>query len=253
MKRSKYTRFRLEKQGIDSQQVLIPCLFSVFLVCFNAHRIFFIVIESFLIAYIISALIGYFVGSFPTAYLLVKWKTKVDIRQVGSGNVGTLNTMEVTGSKSLGVAVLIIDILKGAVPVLLTMPLFGSSFALLVTAGFGAIIGHSFPVWLHFKGGRGLATSAGVLLVIGWIYVVLWLVLWLFIYVPTRSIHAGNVIASMCIPLIIAAIPTSVLSQALPPYTSTVNLLHFSIAFCVLVIVTHREPILQLIKGKQVQ
>lgn len=202
-------------------------------------------------SYIISALIGYLVGSFPTAYLLVKWKTKVDIRQAGSGNVGTLNTMEVTSSKSLGVAVLMIDMVKGALPVLLVMNLGGMQFWILGVAGLSAIIGHSFPLWLKFKGGRGLATTAGVMLVLGWVFIVIWLVLWTLAYLSTRNIHWGNILASMLSPILVAVMPKSILLNTLPSYTSTNDLLYFGIAFCALILITHREYLIALIRKQE--
>ncbi len=201
-----------------------------------------------LTAYTIGALLGYVIGSFPTAYLLVQWKAKIDIRQAGSGNVGTLNAMEVTGSKGLGIAVLIIDVLKGAFAVVLTMVLFGQQFWIMGIAGLSTIAGHSFPVWLKFKGGRGLATAAGVFMTLGWIFIVVWVVVWVVSYLPFRKVHAGNIVASMISPIVIAGVPESTLSQTLPGFTSATNLLYFSIAFCALVLVTHRETVALFMK-----
>ena len=188
------------------------------------------------------------IGSFPTAFLLVKWKAEIDIRQAGSGNVGTLNTMEVTGSKGLGIAVLIIDMLKGVLSVVLAMSLFGHAFWIPGAAGLSAIAGHSFPVWLKFKGGRGLATAAGVFLVLGWVFVVIWLVLWGVTYLLFRSIHAGNVLASLLGPFLLAGLPSPVLSQTLPGFTSVTNLFHCGIAFSFITLVAHRDVITELIK-----
>lgn len=201
-----------------------------------------------LTAYIISALLGYLIGSFPTAFLLVKWKVGIDIRQAGSGNVGTLNTMEVTGSRSLGVAVLIIDVVKGALAVALTMSLFGNLFWTMGVAGLSAIAGHAFPVWLKFRGGRGLATAAGVFMVLGWIFVVIWMVLWMAAYLPFRNVHVGNVLASLTGAGVVAGLPESALTQTLPNFTSASNLLYLTITFCVLVLLTHREPIVAMMK-----
>jgi len=196
-----------------------------------------------LTAYILSACIGYVFGSIPTAYLLVQWKSKIDIRQAGSGNVGTMNVFEVTGSRRLGMGVLLLDMAKGTIPVLMVLRIVGNEFALLATAGLCAIVGHSFSVWLGFKGGRGLATTAGAMFVLGWIFIIIWLVLWAGAYIPTRSIHAGNILASVLSPFVIALVP-SMLAKTLPYYTSPTDLLLFSVAFCILVLVTHRESIL---------
>lgn len=198
--------------------------------------------------YILSALIGYAFGSFPTAYLLVKWKRNIDIRQVGSGSVGTMNVFDVTGSPALGVAVLVIDIVKGVLPVLLVLTTLGNRFEILATAGLCAIVGHGFPVWLGLKGGRGLATTAGVMFVIGWVFVLIWIILWAGSYLPTKSIHAANILASIFTPVLIAILPASMLEQTLPYYTSATNLLLVGIAFCVIILTTHREPILLFMK-----
>jgi glycerol-3-phosphate acyltransferase PlsY len=201
-----------------------------------------------LTAYIFSTLIGYAFGSFPTAYLLVKWKYNIDIRQAGSGNVGTMNVFEVTGSRMVGVTVLVLDMVKGTVPVLVVLKMVGNDFWLVAVAGLSAIIGHSFSAWLGFRGGRGLATTAGVMLVIGWVFVVIWIILWAGSYVPTKSIHGANILASVFSPLLIAAIPSAMLTETLPYYTSPTNLLLFGIVFCAVILVTHRKSILALFK-----
>ena len=201
-----------------------------------------------MLTYIVSAIVGYAFGSVPTAYLLVKWKTRVDIRRAGSGNVGTMNTFDVTGSKALSVGVLVIDMVKGALAVLIVMWLMRNDFEMLALAGLSAIAGHSFPVWLRFQGGRGLATTAGVMLVVGWIFIIIWIALWTGAYLSTRSVHAGNIIASLSSPLVVAIAPQELLAQTLPPYTSPTNLLFFSIVFCVIMLATHRQPLLSFLK-----
>lgn len=207
--------------------------------------------RSVLAAYIISAFIGYLFGSFPTAYLFVKWKSKIDIRQAGSGNVGTMNVLEVTGSRALGVTVLVIDMVKGTLPVLIVLMMIGNEFGMLATAGLSAIIGHSFSVWLGLRGGRGLATATGVMLVIGWAFIVIWIALWAGSYFPTRSIHAANILASVFSPFVIAIMPSTILVETLPYYTSPTDLLHFAIVFCIITLITHRESIFLFIKRNQ--
>jgi len=153
-----------------------------------------------LINYILSLLLGYSIGSLPTAYLLVKWKSRVDIRESGSGNVGALNAFEVSSSKLLGLGVLLIDLIKGSAAVWLSSRLIGQDVWIMGTAGFGTILGHNYSVWLGFKGGRGLATAAGVMLVLSWICVVIWCTIWLVIYLYVRNVHASNISASVLSP-----------------------------------------------------
>jgi glycerol-3-phosphate acyltransferase PlsY len=109
--------------------------------------------------------LGYFSGSIPFGVLVARWVRGVDVRTQGSGNIGATNVARVAGKK-LGVAVLALDALKGALPVLLTMALVPNSRAIHAAVGLAAFLGHVFPVWLRFKGGKGVATALGVLAVL---------------------------------------------------------------------------------------
>ena len=99
---------------------------------------------------------GYLIGSIPFAFLLVKRSSKIDIRQAGSGNVGSFNAFLVTRSKTLGVLVGVLDGIKGLVAVLLAGYLVGSLLSIQAFSLFGAIVGHNYPLWLKFKGGGDL-------------------------------------------------------------------------------------------------
>jgi glycerol-3-phosphate acyltransferase PlsY len=144
---------------------------------------------------VLSSFLGYLIGSIPTAFLLVRWKSNVDIRQVGSGNVGALNSLLVTGSKLVGGLVLLIDLAKGGAAVLLASTLFGA-FDAEAAAGASAIVGHNYPLWLGWKGGRGLATAAGVMLIISWPVVGIWGGLWVLGFGLTKDVNVGSAIAS---------------------------------------------------------
>jgi acyl phosphate:glycerol-3-phosphate acyltransferase len=150
---------------------------------------------------------GYLVGSLPTAFLLVRRKKGIDIRKAGSGNVGAFNAFEVTNSKLSGVFVGIIDALKGFVVSACFAWLFKVSFDLQATAFLGTIIGHNYPVWLKFKGGRGLATAAGGLFAIGLAYTLIWCILWVVVYRLRKDIHIANLAAILATPLILLAVP----------------------------------------------
>jgi glycerol-3-phosphate acyltransferase PlsY len=112
----------------------------------------------------ISALVGYILGSIPFGLLLTRMSGKGDIRAIGSGNIGATNVLR-TGSKGLAALTLLLDGGKGAAAALL-MAHWGSDYALL--AGLFAVIGHDFPLWLKFRGGKGVATTIGVLLALAW-------------------------------------------------------------------------------------
>ena len=146
-----------------------------------------------MLVFVLSGVLGYLIGSIPTAFLVVRWKSSVDIRRAGSGNVGALNSFEVTRSK----LVLFLDLLKGVLATLVAAWMFGHQFSIQATGGVAAVTGHNFPIWLKFKGGRGLATAAGVMFVVCWVAVFVWGVLWAIGFALTRDVNAGNTIASL--------------------------------------------------------
>lgn len=198
--------------------------------------------------YIISLLLGYCIGSFPTAYLLVKRKAGLDIRTQGSGNVGAMNTYDVTGSKALGVAVLLIDLIKGVVAVFCVSLLIGSDYWIMGSGGIGAIIGHNYTPWLKFKGGRGLATAAGVMLMLGWVFVVVWITMWVIIYLSSKNIHMGNILSSFGSPVVVFMIPEKFLAALIAP--SPVNsFLYLSIIVCTLILIRHYDVMPDLLKS----
>jgi glycerol-3-phosphate acyltransferase PlsY len=164
-------------------------------------------------SFVLAGLLGYLLGSLPTAFLLVRWKSRLDIRSAGSGNVGTLNSYQVTGSFMVGAAVLALDAAKGMLAVSLAGILPGHDFAHQACAGFFSILGHNYPVWLRFRGGRGLATAAGVFSVFCWPLVLVWGVIWGGAYMVLREVNASNAAASLAIPLLLAATPGSFLSR----------------------------------------
>ena len=105
---------------------------------------------------------SYFVGSFPTAYIIAKLFKNIDIRKFGSGNPGATNVFRIVG-KTAGVSTLIIDFLKGFLPVFFTKILFENNLNLMILSGVASVSGHTWPIWLKFKGGKGVATGAGVI------------------------------------------------------------------------------------------
>jgi glycerol-3-phosphate acyltransferase PlsY len=141
-----------------------------------------------------AVLTGYLLGSIPTAFLLVRWRRRFDIRKAGSGNVGALNTYAVTGSRGMGAAVLVIDLLKGVAATALGAQIHPAGAG---AAGTAAVLGHCYCVWLGFKGGRGLATAAGVVLMLGWPFVAIWGVFWLGTFAAARRVNVGNLIATI--------------------------------------------------------
>lgn len=117
---------------------------------------------------IAAALVGYLLGSIPFGLVLTRLVGYGDIRKIGSGNIGATNVLR-TGNKPLALAVLLLDGGKGAIAVLLTRMLLPEDPAAAILAGTFAVLGHNFPIWLKFKGGKGMATTLGTLIALNWL------------------------------------------------------------------------------------
>lgn len=152
----------------------------------------------------LAALFGYFLGSIPTAYLAVRWKSQLDIRKAGSGNVGTVNSFEVTKSVWVAGIVLIVDFAKGAAAVALARALFGASPDPGCWGGLGAVIGHNYPIWLGGKGGRGLATAAGAALLTLWGLIPVWVAFWAIAFTFMREVNPASAVACLLTALTVA-------------------------------------------------
>jgi glycerol-3-phosphate acyltransferase PlsY len=157
--------------------------------------------ELFSLKNLLIFVLCYLTGSIPTAYILVKAIVQKDITKEGSGNVGTLNSFQVTKSKTIGIAVLIIDLLKGLLPVYILLYVFMVDYPAVMLGASGLILGHNFPVWLKFKGGRGLAPGAGIFMVINYYILIGWALMWLIVFSFRRKVLISNTIATFCIPL----------------------------------------------------
>ncbi|MBI1806160.1 MAG: glycerol-3-phosphate acyltransferase [Ignavibacteria bacterium] len=193
-------------------------------------------------------MLGYLIGSFPTAYLLVKWKSRLDIRESGSGNVGAMNTFDVTGSKFLGAIVLVIDLLKGALSVWVSSILLSNDFWVLGVGGIGAMVGHNYSPWIRFKGGRGLATAAGVLLIVSWVFVVMWCMIWILMFAFSRHIHLSNIVASIVSPLIVFVTPAALWTSIWMPSSGMSNTFMLCSFMCILILARHTKQMSELLK-----
>jgi len=145
-------------------------------------------------------IIAYLLGSLPFGYIVSNIIKKTDIRKHGSGNIGATNVLRVMGWKA-ALPVFILDFAKGIAAVVIAR-LVSDQPALYLTAGFLAMVGHSFPVFLKFKGGKAVATAAGVLAALsGWVTVSL-LALFIILVAATRYVSAGSIIASITLPVL---------------------------------------------------
>ncbi|WP_270938158.1 glycerol-3-phosphate 1-O-acyltransferase PlsY [Falsiroseomonas oryzae] len=147
---------------------------------------------------ILAAILGYLLGSVPYGLILTKAAGLGDIRSIGSGNIGATNVLR-TGNKALAAATLVLDALKGLVALLIARWAWGEDAALV--AGVAAMAGHAFPVWLGFKGGKGVATGAGVLLAAQWWLGLVALAVWLGVALATRISSAGALAACAVAPV----------------------------------------------------
>jgi glycerol-3-phosphate acyltransferase PlsY len=189
--------------------------------------------------------IAYLLGSIPFGYLLVRFVRKEDIRSSGSGNIGATNVAR-SGSKGLGIATLALDTLKALTAVLIAKHFFPSTPAglpstIAVAAGVIAVIGHIFPLWLGFKGGKGVASALGVFLALAPFVALAALAVFIVIAFTTRLVSLASIIAAITVPLF---------ALFLPPGRSPVLIAGFAIISlgCIL---KHHANIARLLNGTE--
>ncbi|MBB3032644.1 glycerol-3-phosphate 1-O-acyltransferase PlsY [Alteriqipengyuania lutimaris] len=191
-----------------------------------------------------AALIGYLLGSIPFGYLLTRAAGLGDVRAQGSGNIGATNVLR-TGNKKLAAATLLLDLAKGLAPVLIARALFDQPDAMpaaalgpVPAAALFAVLGHCFPVWLKFKGGKGVATNAGVCFGLAWPLGLTYAIVWLAVLGGLRISSLAGMAAVLC-----AAIAAAVLGyEALVPVLALI---------AALVLWLHRANIARLVKGEE--
>ncbi len=147
---------------------------------------------------LVAFVIGYLLGSIPFGLVLTRLAGTQDLRTIGSGNIGATNVLR-TGRKGLAAATLLLDMLKGTAAVVVSGYFGGPNAAML--AGFGAFLGHLFPAWLHFKGGKGVAVYIGILLGLFWPAAIAFCLIWLATAVISRYSSLSALVASVVTPL----------------------------------------------------
>jgi glycerol-3-phosphate acyltransferase PlsY len=196
--------------------------------------------------YLTWFLIGYLLGSIPTAYIFVKVFNGIDIRKAGSGNVGALNAYEVSGSPLIGLSVLLIDIMKGYFAFKLSENLSDGDAVACLIAGASAVLGHNFSIWINFYGGRGLATSLGVFLALNPILILIWCLLWFVAFLKFKLIHAGNIWATVSTPIAILPFLKFLNSFSFTKIEDA-KFLAFILAISFLIFIKHLKPFFQLV------
>jgi glycerol-3-phosphate acyltransferase PlsY len=150
--------------------------------------------------WLISIPLAYLLGSIPFGYLLVRLFRKEDIRSMGSGNIGATNVAR-SGAKGLGIATLFLDLGKAFLAVKIAQHLAPTNYDLAVLAAVAAILGHVFPVWLRFKGGKGVASALGVFLALTWPSALSILAVFLIVFLLTRYVSLASIIGAATFPL----------------------------------------------------
>ena len=184
---------------------------------------------------LLALALGYLLGSIPFGFLLTRLAGKGDVRDVGSGSIGATNVLR-TGSKPLAAATLVLDCLKATAAVLLAQRLLGPETG--AAAGAGALIGHIYPVWLKFHGGKGVATFLGLLIPLLWQAAMVFAVVWLILLLTTRISSVAGIAAAISAPVTAFILKDTALFPML-------------LGFALLIIWKHRENILRLRKGTE--
>ncbi len=192
----------------------------------------------------LAAVGGYLLGSIPFGVILTRLATGKDVRSIGSGNIGATNVLR-TGRKDLALATLILDAGKGAAAFLIARALFPGVPAIAAVAGGAAFLGHLFPIWLGFKGGKGVATFFGLLLAAAWPLGLMAGATWLLVAVLFRMSSLAALISALAAPLL-ALLPLPLMG--LP---ASGPLLALSVATAGLIWLRHHENIARILKGTE--
>lgn len=197
-------------------------------------------------SYILCGVIGYLLGSIPTAYIILKQTKGIDITKDGTGNVGAMNSYRVSKSKKLAALVFVIDMLKGLLSALVVKLLFPDEYLCPMIALIAAVLSHCYSPWIKFKGGRGLATSAGGALVLSTPILVLWGLSWLMTFSIKKNVHIANFAATMLAMIISLAAFGYIDSHS---SIHAANFLQFGTSLSILFIIIltkHIEPLRKL-------
>lgn len=199
--------------------------------------------QTVMIFFVIGS-ISYLVGSFPTAFLFGKIFQGIDIREHGSGNVGTTNAFRILGKK-LGTCVFIIDLLKGFFPVLLALKCSMTSEYIVIFSAMMSVVGHNWTCFLRFKGGKGVATSAGALLGLTLAFpalrfgVLLCILLWGGVLLLTGYISVSSIIAAIFLPILMLI------------FNASFSVVLLSLIFSLFILLKHHSNIQRLLQGQE--
>jgi len=182
----------------------------------------------------LAVFVSYLMGSIPFGYILTKIFLKKDIREIGSGNIGATNALR-TGNKFIGYLTLTFDILKAVIPVLFIKLNYTD---LIYISALSVFIGHVFPIWMKFKGGKGVATYVGILFCIGFNLGIVFIISWLIIFFISKYSSLGSILSSLIIPIFIF-------------FNSSYEIEYFFIIMFVFILYTHKENVKRLINKEE--
>ena len=185
--------------------------------------------------FLITFLAGYLLGSIPFGFLIVHLNGKGDIREIGSGNIGATNVLR-TGNKNIALITLFLDGLKAAMALLIFEYFYGVNLGLI--AGAAALIGHCYPIWLKFRGGKGVATFFGFLLASSWVIAAITGSVWFVVALISRMSSLAAILAAILTPLIAFSFNESKLAVV-------------SLILAVIIVFRHSENIIRIVKGTE--
>ena len=199
--------------------------------------------------WIIAGIItSYLIGSIPTAFIFGKLLKRIDIRKFGSGNIGATNALRVLGKK-VGISVLALDILKGIIPIFLVqiagLPINISWDLFRILIGISCICGHNWTIFLNFKGGKGIATTLGVLIGLAWKtpglsgILLLLVLIWIFIFLLSRMVSLASIVSGLFLPLLVVV------------FRQSLAIIFASIILALFVLIRHKSNISRLLHGQE--
>lgn len=196
------------------------------------------------------AALGYIIGCIPTAWIALRMSTGQNVVDEGTGNVGAMNVYEVSGKRTLGIAVFIGDALKGMAAVLVARALHGDWFAATAFCVVGCLLGHNYNVFLRGRGGRGLATATGAFAILNPAVVVVWCVMYLTgYYAIRRNVHVGAVAGTIGVAVLFASTPDSALRYStLQPLLQPGQMRILLLACSIVIFARHIEPMQALFR-----
>ena len=199
---------------------------------------------------------SYLAGSIPSGYLLVKLRTGKDVRTMGSGNIGATNVARMLGVPWF-IPVFLFDFLKGFAPVFWLAPWVAARWkcptcpaptvTLAVFCALFSLVGHMWPVWLGFRGGKGVATAGGILFALNWAAALVAMAVWLVVFIPSRYVSLGSIVAALALPVANHYTSRYVMSRWEHPWILTV----FFAVVAVLVIWRHKANLKRLLSGTE--